>query len=180
MFNTAGLRQRMQNAGSNRGVWAAVTLFARLALAVGFLSALADRFGLWGELGTGKVSWGTYEVYLDYVHELAPYLSGGLLDAAGWASTAAEAVLGLTLLLGVALRLSALASAAMLLVFALSMFFFSHPEAPFSASVFSATGLALMLALAPTGTYALSIDRLLGLETANLADARRHTVEAAR
>lgn len=28
------------------------TLFARLALAAGFLSAVADRFGYWGKPGT--------------------------------------------------------------------------------------------------------------------------------
>lgn len=164
-----GLRRRVHALRDSRLVWAGATLFARLALAIGFLSAVADRFGLWGEPGSGVVSWGTYGRYLDYVHDLAPYLAGGFLDAAGWAATAAELTVGVTLLLGIAVRLSAWASTGVLLVFALSMFFFSHPEAPFSASVFSAAGLALLLALAPAGTYALSVDQKLGFEPAEPA-----------
>ncbi|HBL44992.1 MAG TPA: DoxX family protein, partial [Planctomycetaceae bacterium] len=31
--------------------------FVRLALAASFLSAVADRFGLWGAVGTGEVAW---------------------------------------------------------------------------------------------------------------------------
>lgn len=158
------LRQRVHRAGDSPRAWAAAALFARLALSIGFLSAVADRFGLWGELGSGKVAWGDYDHYLAYVHVLAPYLSGGFVDVAGGAATAVEAILGVTLLLGVAVRISASASAGLLLVFALSMSFFSHPEAPFNASVFSATGLALLLALAPTSAYALTFDRRLGLE----------------
>lgn len=119
---------------------------------------------MWGEPGTNSVSWGGFDPYLEYVGVLAPYLSGGSVVVAGWAATAAEAVLGLTLVFGLALRFSALASAAMLMVFALSMTFFVGPEAPLSASVFSAAGLGLMLALAPSGTYAASVDRLVGLD----------------
>ncbi|GEM33718.1 hypothetical protein NN3_47250 [Nocardia neocaledoniensis NBRC 108232] len=40
-----------------RGTWAAATLFTRAALGAGFLSAVADRFGLWGDPGTSNVAW---------------------------------------------------------------------------------------------------------------------------
>ena len=33
-------------------------LLLRVALAVAFLSAVADRLGLWGPAGTGGVEWG--------------------------------------------------------------------------------------------------------------------------
>lgn len=125
---------------------------------------IGARCGSPGSSGTGKVSWGTYDAYVDYVHVLAPYLTGGFLEAAAWLATAAELLLGIALLFGVMVRFAAVASAGTLLVFALSMFFFSHPEAPLSASVFSAAGLAVLLALAPSGTYALSVDRLVGLD----------------
>jgi hypothetical protein len=35
-----------------------VRLFARFALGASFLSAVADRFGLWGPHGAKNVSWG--------------------------------------------------------------------------------------------------------------------------
>lgn len=165
----ADLRDRINGASDSRRAWAVATLFARLALAIGFLSAVADRFGLWGEPGTGKVAWGDYSRYLTYVHELAPYLSGRFIDVAGWLGTGAETALGIALLLGIAVRLSAWASTGVLLVFGLSMFIFSNPEAPFNASVFSAAGAALLLALAPAGVYLFTFDRKLGLESAGPA-----------
>ncbi|MEV5509638.1 hypothetical protein [Streptomyces orinoci] len=154
-----GPRQRTHRSGDDRRAWVVAALFARLALSAGFLSAVADRYGLWGAPGTGRVAWGNYHRYLAYVQVLAPYLPHGCVGPAGGAATAAEAVLGVTLLLGVAVRISAWASAGVLLTFALSMFLFSGPEAPLNASVFSASGLALLLALAPPGVYRLTLDR---------------------
>src|SRR5262244_2402672 len=37
-----------------------VRLFARFALGASFLSAVADRFGLWGPYGAKNVSWGNF------------------------------------------------------------------------------------------------------------------------
>ena len=42
----------------------------RMALAAGFLSAVADRFGLWGPIGTPGVSWGGFAKFLDYTATL--------------------------------------------------------------------------------------------------------------
>jgi hypothetical protein len=36
------------------------SVFLRLALAGSFLSAVADRFGLWGVYGSPNVAWGSY------------------------------------------------------------------------------------------------------------------------
>ena len=141
--------------------WRAATLFARVALAAGFLSAVADRFGWWGPAGTGNVTWGTFEAFTDYVGDLAPYLPTSLLGLAAWGATIGEIVLGIALLLGVALRWTALASVAMLLVFAVSMFIFAGFETPFSASVFTAASAALLLALTPVNSHVLSVDLLL-------------------
>ncbi|MEV0066240.1 MULTISPECIES: hypothetical protein [unclassified Amycolatopsis] len=140
--------------------WPVATVFARLALAAGFLSAVADRFGLWGALHTGNVAWGGFAAFTAYTHQLVPYLPDGLAGVAAWAATVAELTLGLTLLAGVAVRWSAWAATALQLVFALSMMVFLGWEAPLSASVFSACAAALLLALAPVRTFAFSLDRL--------------------
>lgn len=129
--------------------YAFAALFARVALSAGFLAAVADRFGLWGPVGTGAVAWGDLDAYQQYVHELAPYLPVMLVGVVGWIATVAEIVVGLALLLGVATRWAAAASAATLLVFGLSMFFFSDYEAPLGMSVFSAAAAAALLALSP-------------------------------
>ncbi|MEW2478605.1 hypothetical protein AB0876_03345 [Mycobacterium sp. NPDC049093] len=126
------------------------TLFARVALAAGFLSAVADRFGLWGPPGTSNVGWGNFESFTAYVHVLAPYLTGVLVDIVAWGATIVEIVLAVGLLLGVALRWVSFASAAILLVFGLSMFVFAGFETPFSASVFTAAAAALLVGSAPS------------------------------
>src|SRR4051794_25085172 len=43
-----------------------VRLFARFALGASFLSAVADRFGLWGPYGAKNVSWGTFAHFVKY------------------------------------------------------------------------------------------------------------------
>jgi hypothetical protein len=48
----------------------AAQYFLRLALAAGFLSAVADRFGLWGPAGAANVAWGAWQPFVDYVAKL--------------------------------------------------------------------------------------------------------------
>src|SRR5262249_51168475 len=43
-----------------------VRLFARFALGASFLSAVADRFGLWGPHGAKNVSWGDFAHFVEY------------------------------------------------------------------------------------------------------------------
>ncbi|OMB77233.1 hypothetical protein [Mycolicibacterium conceptionense] len=139
----------------------AATVFTRVAVGAGFLSAVADRFGLWGPAGTNAVAWGSFDAFTEYVGVLAPYLPDTLLGATAWGATLAELALGLALLAGIALRWTAFASTATLFVFGISMFFFSGFETPFSASVFSAAAASLLLAVAPDGSHILRLDRLV-------------------
>lgn len=151
---------RETDPSENKLLLRGATLFARLALAAAFLSAVADRFGLWGPPGTPNVGWGNFESFTAYVHVLAPYLSGVLVDIAAWGATIIEILLGVALLVGIALRWVSFASAATLIVFGLSMFVFSGFETPFSASVFTAAAAALLLGLAPDDSHLLRLDRL--------------------
>ena len=70
-------------------------LFLRIALAAGFLSAVADRFGLWGPPGTPGVGWGAFAPFLDYTGQLLWFLPAGLVPAAGWAATVLEVALAI-------------------------------------------------------------------------------------
>src|SRR5215475_4519098 len=96
-------------------------LFLRLALAAGFLSAVADRFGLWGPAGTPGVGWGAFAPFLTYTGQLLWFLPVGLVPAAGWAATVLEVALAVGLLAGVRVRAFALASGLLLTVFAVVM-----------------------------------------------------------
>src|ERR671937_3189752 len=91
--------------------------FLRLALAAGFLSAVADRFGLWGPAGAANVAWGGWQPFVDYVAKLNWFAPASVIPALAWASTLAEMVLAIGLLIGWQLRWFALAAGLLLLSF---------------------------------------------------------------
>lgn len=123
-----------------------ISLFARFALALGFLSAVADRFGLWTPLlGSENVVWGNMESFTAYTGVLLPWVPQILLPLFAWAATIAEIVLGLLLLIGFQKRLVALLSGILLLTFAFAMLFSLNIKAPFDYSVFAAAACAFLL-----------------------------------
>jgi hypothetical protein len=117
----------------------------RVALAAGFLSAVADRFGLWGPPGSPGVAWGDLTQFNAYVAKLNWFIPEGLIPAVGWASTVAETGLALALLIGWNLRWVSLASALLLLSFAAAMTVALGPKAPLDFSVFTAAAAAFLL-----------------------------------
>jgi uncharacterized membrane protein YphA (DoxX/SURF4 family) len=120
--------------------------FLRLALAAGFLSAVADRFGLWGPPGSPHVAWGAWPRFVQYVRVLNWFAPQPFLPILAWAATLAETALGIALLVGWQLRWVAFASGVLLLSFALTMTLALGVKAPLDASVFGAAAGALLLA----------------------------------
>jgi thiosulfate dehydrogenase [quinone] large subunit len=135
------------------------TIFLRLAVGVSFLSAVADRFGLWGSFGRANVAWGDFTRFSAYVKRLNPMAPAAAVPVLAWASTMAESVLGVTLIVGWQTRVSAVLAGLLLAIFALAMTFAVGIKAPLDASVFSASAGALLLACAPE--YPWSLDALL-------------------
>ena len=125
---------------------ALAAVFLRLALAAGFLSAVADRLGLWGPAGTPGVAWGGFDAFLAYTGRLLWFLPGGLVPAVGWAATLFEVTLAVGLVAGVGVRAFALASGLLLTVFAVAMTVALGPEPPLSLSVWTAAAGAFLLA----------------------------------
>jgi len=136
------------------------TLYLRVALATAFLSAVADRLGLWGPPGAAGVAWGDFANFLDYTASLVPFLPASAVAAVGWTVTIAEVALGVALLVGWRLRTSAGASALLLLSFAVAMMFGDGVKAPFDASVLSASAGAFLLYAYPDSMW--SLDAVLG------------------
>jgi len=135
------------SANPQKSLRRAAFLFARLALAAGFLSAVADRFGLWGPYGSAHAAWGDFSHFVAYTTKLTWYLPATFSLVLAWVSTLAEFVLGLWLIAGVYLKTAAALSAALLLLFALSMTLASGIKAPLDASVFAAAAAAMLLAI---------------------------------
>src|SRR5262249_19279195 len=117
------------------------------ALAASFLSAVADRLGLWGPPGTPGVSWGSVPKYEEYVAQLNWFLPAGLVPVAGWVATTCEVTLAIGLLVGWRLRWGAVAAGLLLTTFAVTMAFALGPKAPLDYSVPSAAAAAFLLAV---------------------------------
>lgn len=122
------------------------SLFARIAIAMSFLSAVADRIGLWTPpLGSENVTWGNMDNFTAYTGTLVPWMPLSLLPLSAWLVTFAEVVLGVLLLIGFQKRIVSLLSGVLLLTFAVSMLFFSTVKAPLDYSVFTAAACAFLL-----------------------------------
>ena len=121
-----------------------IKLFLRVSIGVGFLSAVADRFGLWSK----EVSaWGNWGNFLKYTKKLNPVVPQSLIPFIGWVSTLLEIVLGICLIIGFKTSFTAKMSGWLLLIFALAMTFSVGIKAPLDASVFAASAAAFGLSL---------------------------------
>ena len=132
MFNQSQLR------------WLAVWLL-RVALAFSFLSAVADRFGLWGPFGVAGVGWGDFERFTAYTARLLWFLPPSLVSPAAILATGAEVIVAGGLLVGWSLHWWAFAAAALLLSFALAMTGALGVKAPTDYSVWTAAAAAFLL-----------------------------------
>ncbi|QDT55727.1 hypothetical protein Pan44_37730 [Caulifigura coniformis] len=124
----------------------AATWIVRLALSAAFLSAVADRLGLWGPPGAEGVAWGNVSEYEAYVARLNWFLPQALIPAVGWIATCAEVVLAVALLIGWRLRLVAAAAGSLLMLFAITMTVALGPKPSLDYSVLSAASAAWLLA----------------------------------
>src|SRR5580692_40564 len=124
----------------------AAMLYARFALGAAFLSAVADRFGLWGKYG----GWGNFANFTKYTGEVNSFMPALIIPFLAWAATIAELSLGILLILGLWTRWVAFSAAALLFLFAISMAISFGLKSPLDYSVFSASAGALLLALNPS------------------------------
>jgi uncharacterized membrane protein YphA (DoxX/SURF4 family) len=147
--NKAGLEPNLDRRATMNPPWTGLakfsSLFLRLALGISFLSAVADRFGLWGVYGQPNVSWGNYARFVDYTAKLNWFLPAAMIPTLAIIATAAETLLGLLLVLGWKTRITALLSGVLLTIFSLTMTIALGVKAPLNFSVFSAAGGALLL-----------------------------------
>jgi putative oxidoreductase len=123
----------------------------RWALGATLLSAVADRFGLWGPPGGTNVSWGDWAHFVAYTAKVNSFLPPALAQGLAILATAVELALGVGLLLGVARRPVAWATAGLLALFAVAMTLSFGVKAPLNYSVFAAAAAALLLGTSQPG-----------------------------
>lgn len=119
-----------------------IKLFLRFGIGVGFLSAVADRLGLWP---TNISAWGNWENFLAYTKIINPLIPEIGIPAVGVIATGAEALFGICLILGLKTELMAKLSGYLLLIFALAITFSSGIKGAFDYSVFAASAGAFAL-----------------------------------
>ena len=140
------------------------TLLLRIGLGVGFLSAVADRFGLWGAFGQPNVEWGNFSRFLEYTHTLNWYVPARMIPPMGVIATGAELLFGVLLLVGWHTRVAALLSGVLLVTFGVAMTLALGVKAPLNFAVFTGIGGALLLANCES--FPFSLDELLSRRTA--------------
>jgi len=117
--------------------------YARIAIGVAFLSAVAGRLGLW----SGAFQPERFARFITRTGDLNAWAPAALVPVLAYAATALETTFGLALIFGVATRWMALGSAGLLAWFAIAMAIYDGPKAPLDYSVFSASAGALLLFL---------------------------------
>jgi putative oxidoreductase len=118
-------------------------LLLRLALGVTLLSAVADRFGIWGPPGAATVAWGDWTHFVAYTAKVNSFLPSSFAPALAVIATAAEGLLGIAFILGIFRRNVAFAGA-MTLSFGV--------KAPLNFSVFVDFAAAFILGVWPAAT----------------------------
>ncbi|AYL94497.1 DoxX family protein [Mucilaginibacter celer] len=131
-------------------------LYLRLALAIGFLLPVADRLGLFGPAGQNGVSWGSWDNFVVYTNTLIPFVNHWVAGVMGFLATVAEASIAVMFIVGFKIRVAALTSFGLTLIFALCMAIFLGFKAPFTYSVWADSAGSLLLASIPV--YRWSID----------------------
>ena len=144
------------SAKPSSGLGPAAALYLRLALASAFLSAVADRFGIWGDRGDPGVAWGDFDQFLTYTASLLPFLPEAGVAFVAWTATVFEVALSLALVVGFKVRAATAGSGLLLLAFALGMTLGDGPKAPLNASVLTASAGAFLLYVYPRSYMSLN------------------------
>ena len=134
-------------------------VFLRIALSVSFLSAVADRFGLWGAPGSKSVIWGNWSNFLEYSNSVNSFASPEIGTMLAYVATALEILLPLLLIIGYKLKWASLFSGILLASFAIAMTLSFGLKPPLDYSVF--TGAAAAFLLSTIGSYNYSLDNYI-------------------
>lgn len=111
----------------------------RIALAVGFLSAVASRLNLWGAQSSG------WKNFVHYTAEVNSFLPSYWIPTLAVLSTIAEFTMGVLLLIGFQIRKTAVSASVLTLLFAIAMSISFGCKEPLDYSVFVFSAGAFLL-----------------------------------
>ncbi|NOY46851.1 MAG: DoxX family protein [Chlorobi bacterium] len=119
-----------------------IKLFLRIAIALGFLSAVVDRFGFWAK---DVSAWGNWDSFLEYTQLINPWMPSSIIPFVGVVVTVIEIVCAVSLLIGFKVELFSKISGFLLLLFAIAMITSTGIKGVFDYSVLSASAGAFAL-----------------------------------
>ena len=125
------------------------SLLLRLALASGFLSAVASRLNLWGTQSSG------WHKFVDYTAQMMSFIPKNYAPIMSMLSTILEITFGLMLLLGYYTQYASFGAAVLTLLFALTMSYSFGIKESFDYSVFVFSTGALLLATLPNHKWSI-------------------------
>ncbi|WP_313000066.1 DoxX family membrane protein [Chryseobacterium gleum] len=123
----------------------------RIALAFGFLSAVASRLSLWGAKSSG------WKKFAEYTADTNSFLPQSWAPAIAVLSTTAELSIGILLLLGYQVKKTALCASILTLLFAVAMSISYGIKEPLDYSVFAFSAGAFLLST--FSRYVWSLDQ---------------------
>ena len=142
-----------------------VTTIGRLLIGVAFFENVIDRLGFIGPPGAPGVSWGDFQHFIEYTAQVNAFAPASIVPALAVLATIAEGTFGVTILLGVRLRLASVGSALLLFTFATAMVLSGLSEMQYGVYLMSVAAWAL----ATVDSSALSVDALIGAPSASAA-----------
>ncbi len=130
-------------------------LFMRIAVSTAFLSAVADRWGLWGKPGSTGVSWGNWTNFVAYSNKLNFFVPESVGNLLAIGATLLELILAILLLIGYKLRLSALIAGVLLISFATVMTLSLGIKSTFDYSVWLGASACFLLRTAKSFPFSM-------------------------
>ncbi|BAP32945.1 DoxX protein [Chryseobacterium sp. StRB126] len=121
----------------------------RIALAIGFLSAVASRLNLWGAQSSG------WKNFVHYTAEVNSFLPISWAPTLAVLSTITELTIGILLLVGFQIRRTALSASVLTLLFAIAMSISFGCKEPLDYSVFVFSAGAFLLSTFPRYLWSL-------------------------
>jgi len=147
-------------------------LYLRIALGASYLCAGLDRFGAWGPNGAPHVSWGDWQHFMHYAHQLMFFLPLGVAQLLAALASAAEIIFGVLLVAGVWTRMAAIGSGLLTLLFALAMTLAFGIQSPLNYSVYTASAGSFLLATLPAYKWSLDDLRNRGRHKYSITDLK--------
>ena len=119
--------------------------FAKVSLAISYLSAVFDRFGFWGHAGETGVSWGSMTQFFKHVSILCPWAPENMIPIIGWVVTVLEAVIALSYIINANNKFINIANIFILILFIISMSLFQSIKMMINFNVIVCFSTALLI-----------------------------------